>query len=300
MASEHGANTAHGEASSPRAMVDLADVARAVARARYWIFAGAVLGLCAGFARVFFVTPEYSSEALVVVRDIAGEGAGLAGAGQFGALASLAGISLAENSRRAEYLALLKSRRLAEGFIRENSLKQKLYAERWVADEGTWRVTRWRVPPTDADAVDKFAQSVLQVVEDRKTGLIRVRVTWSDRKLAAGWANGLVDLLNREVRINEARSAARSIEYLRAELDKVQPAEVSHTIGRLLESNLNRIMLANTQPDYALRVVEPALPPDEDRPIRPRPVVDSIVGLILGAVAAIIVALYRRRSEWWR
>jgi uncharacterized protein involved in exopolysaccharide biosynthesis len=66
---------------------------------------------------------------------------------------------------------------------------------------------------------------------------------------------------------------------------------------RLQEANLNRIMLATVQPDYALRVIDPAVAPL--KPIRPRWFLLSALGVVLGGSIGVAIALWQRRREWW-
>ena len=58
----------------------------------------------------------------------------------------------------------------------------------------TWQVQSGEAP-TMEDAYRLF-DSIRNVDEDIQTGLVTVTVDWSDPKLAAEWANGLVQDVN--------------------------------------------------------------------------------------------------------
>src|SRR5688572_31386934 len=61
-------------------------------------------------------------------------------ASEFGGLASLAGISLGADTKRAEALAILQSQALTEKFIASNDLLPVLYADDWDSARKQWRV----------------------------------------------------------------------------------------------------------------------------------------------------------------
>lgn len=279
-------------------VVSLLAIGRAVRRDWRSIAALALVGGSLTVWRDFTVSPTYRSEVLVaVVNDEVGTST--LGAGNLGALASLAGVNLGgAESRRAEYLALLQSRRILAEFIRRGKVMPLLFPNRWDSKLSSWRRSAWRRPPTEADAEEHFRNNIMTVVEDKKTGLVSVRIDWRDPVLAATWANGVVALLNEQVRQQAVEEARMSVSYLNQELAKTTVSEVRQSINRLMESRLNKIMVANVQNQYALRSVDPALPADPMRPVKPRPVLDPIIGTILGFSVGLFAAVWRRRRLW--
>jgi LPS O-antigen subunit length determinant protein (WzzB/FepE family) len=55
-------------------------------------------------------------------------------------------------------------------------------------------------------------------------------------------------------------------------------------------------MLANVMPEYAFRVVDPALPPDLRDIVRPNKTFIVILGFLVGAMIGITIALVRGAS----
>jgi uncharacterized protein involved in exopolysaccharide biosynthesis len=280
-------------------MVNLSAVAHAVRSDWRVVIALVVLGGGLAVIRDLVISPTYRSEIIVaVVND--NTGASESGTGSLGALASLAGVNLSgAESKRAEYLAILQSRRISTKFIRLENLMPILFANRWDSKSNAWRTSKWQRPPTETDAEEYFRKNIMTVSDDKKTGLINVRIDWRDPVLAANWANGVVALLNEEVRHTAVDEGRKSIDYLNEELAKTNVSEIRQSISRLLESRLNRIMVANVQAQYALRTVDPALPSDPTRPAKPRRVLDAVAGTILGFSVGLVVAMWRRRRLWW-
>jgi uncharacterized protein involved in exopolysaccharide biosynthesis len=75
---------------------------------------------------------------------------------------------------------------------------------------------------------------------------------------------------------------------LEKELAATPLVETRLAIGRLWESQVNQRMVANVTKEYALRVVDRALPPDEEEPIRPRRLFLAVAS---GAVAFLVAVL---------
>ena len=277
--------------------IDIVQYARQLWRARRLI---AGITLAAGLlAAIWALTmpPVYRAEAMLSPVQH-GKGDGISGLlGQLGGLAALVETYVGSpKDRTAESIATLKSRILTREFIRERQLKPILFAERWDVQAKTWRIGA-RVP-TDAEAVEHFDRDIRKVNLDRRTGLVLLTVEWTDPALAAQWANMLVQEVNNRRRneaINEART---SIEYLQRQLTKNNAIEIQQALYRLIEAQTKTVAVASTQEEYAFRVVDPAVAPEQR--IRPKRTLMVLVALFLGLVVAIVVVLIRNafaRSE---
>jgi uncharacterized protein involved in exopolysaccharide biosynthesis len=207
-----------------------------------------------------------------------------------GGLASLAGISLKSGDIETEQaLAILRSRQFTEAFISEHALMPKLFAKQWDATAGTWKTGR--KPPTPAKAYEYFDRRVRSIVQDKKTGLVRLQIEWRDPEEAALWANSLVERLNRETRTRAIEKADASLGYLREELKGTSISEVRDAINRLVEAQIKQRMLANVTSEYAFRIVDRALPADRDDPIWPKKLLLIAGGPVLGGFLALIGVL---------
>jgi uncharacterized protein involved in exopolysaccharide biosynthesis len=218
-------------------------------------------------------------------------------ASQFGGIASLAGVDLDVSGRKEEAVAVLNSRSLAGEFIEEWNLKPVFFADRWDSASSDWSVAPEEIPSM-WEAINYFEKKVRRVSIRNEDGLIAMSVTWFDPVVAAEWANGLIALVNRKMRDDAITEATQSVEYLNEELAKTSAIELKQGIYRLIESNLNTIMLANVRDEFAFRVVDRAIPPDpEDFSSPNRPLV-VLVGAVLGFLFATGGSLIRNaRSQ---
>lgn len=253
-------------------------------RARWWIVA-CVIVVAGGFtATAFLMTPVYQSSTVLISADADRSklGSSLGAAlGSLGGLASLAGIEVGGDGVE-EALAVLRSRQFSESFIRDNALLPVLFADRWDEKAGDWKAGEEQ--PTLAKAYKYFDRNIRSIQKDKKTGLIVLRIQWKDRELAAAWANELVRRLNEEMRRRAVLKADASLRYLEKEFETTQLVGTRQAIGRVIEAQIERRMLASVSDEYALRVVDPALPSDPDDPARPRKMLLIVIGPFVGAV----------------
>lgn len=264
------------------------DLARVVATAlRGWkkILAAALAGALIAALVSMYLPSVYRAQVLVAPVQQGGSGALGALQSQVGGLAALAGIDLGGTAdTRKESFARLASSGFARDFIVTEQLLPALYPERWDAQAGQWRAGE--KVPTIEDGVRRFTRDVRAVNEDRKTGLVTLTVDWYDPVLAEQWANGLIELANERLRADAVANSRQRIDFLNAELRKTDVLELRQAIYRLIESQLNTAMMASVQKEFAFRVIDAAVVPD--RRARPRRMVLTVVGGLLGATAGLI------------
>lgn len=258
-----------------------------------WLVIGVVLVAGAlGTAYSFLATPWYRAEVLMVQSRDGGLDSRLS---QFGGLASLAGINLGGGDD-SEPMALLKSRGFARDFIAERGLETVLLAHKWDATKGTWKGSEddW---PDIRDAVEFFDRKVRRVTEDRKTGVVTLAIEWKDPKLAAEWANAMAARLNDRMRSRAIEESTENVRFLKEEIAENQLVTLRQSIGKLLETELQKLMLARNNRQYSYRIVDSAV--EAKKPIRPKKVaviaVSLLLGLLFGVLGAVTSRLMRPR-----
>ena len=63
-------------------------------------------------------------------------------------------------------------------------------------------------------------------------------------------------------------------------------------INSLIESQINKIMLANVRKDYAFQVIDPAMSPSADSQLRPNRPLIVAVGIVLGFFTGGLAAFF--------
>ena len=257
-----------------------------------------LLGAGLGFATSYLVEPKYRVEAVLLPQESNNQQGLLASlAGQFGGLASIAGFDFGGQSNKYEAIEVLRSRTLAEEFIRSRNLLPVLFAEDWDADEKRWMVKRQRDIPTLADGVRELDRRIRSVTEDRRTGLVTLYVKWRDADVAADWANDLVSRANARMRTRTVEEIRRTLDFLSQKAATEESVAVRSALYEVVEGQYKSLALASVREDFAFRVIDSAAPPDPDDFAEPRRPVFAATGaflaLLLAALALLRVAARR-------
>lgn len=259
----------------------------------FWLIFGLsfTFGITAYIASAY-MTPVYRSEVLLVPAEETSGGSLSSLLSSFGGLGRLAGLGGSGTSRKDEALAMLRSRSFVSTFIAANDGLAVLYPDSWDAEANTWKSSIDTVR-SDQDTYRYFTESVLGVAQNKDTGTITVTISLKDRFIAARWANSIVSLLNQEFREHVSAEAQRSMKYLNGELDKASSVELRQVIHRLIEAQVQTIMLANVRQDFVIRVIDPAVVQDADYYVSPRRALLAFMGLVLGGFLGLIISLVR-------
>ncbi len=203
-------------------------------------------------------------------------------AGQFGGLATLAGINLSSSAvDRSEALATIGSRQLSVRFIEEHGLLPVLFPDLWDAAAKAWKVPADEMP-TMSDAFEEFDEDMRKITEDKTTGLITVAIRSRESGRVAEWANDLVKEADSQLRQRALRDSQFTIAFLQKELGQNDVIEVRQAVSRVLEAEINKATLANGRAEYAFRVIDPAVTPELDEYVWPnRPLIIAL-GILLG------------------
>jgi uncharacterized protein involved in exopolysaccharide biosynthesis len=279
-----GRTTASREALPQQAELDLFRVWDILWRGRWMIIT--VTAACAVGTAIYalLAPPWYQAEVLLAP---AKQKSTLGLTGELGSLAALAGLGL-EETDSVEAIAVLKSRDFARAFIEEQSLLPILFEKKWDASTQRWKRDR---PPDLRRAVELFDRKVRKVREDRRTGLVTLSVEWKDAKLAAAWANTLANRLNNHMRQRALAEAETNARYLRKELESTSVVVLQQSISRLLEREMEKVMLARGSAEFAFRIVDRAdVPRLRSKPKRTLLVV---IAVLLGTMVSVVVVLMR-------
>jgi uncharacterized protein involved in exopolysaccharide biosynthesis len=265
---------------------------------RALLVAFVIVCACAGVVVGSIKAPAY--EATTVLLPVSSDddtGRGSSGLSamisQYSDVASMVGFGHLGDSSSAkdEAIATLTSELLTERYIRDNNLLPTLYSKLWDPERRAWRVTDPKKMPTLWKANNYFKR-IRGVVDDKKTNTIDLTITWKDPKVAAKWANDLVQLTNSYLRDRAIRESQRNIDYLNEEVAKTNVVEAQRAIYSLLEGEIQRQMLARGRDEYSLKVIDPAFAPE--RPSSLGPLVLAILGAGVGIMLSLLWVLVKK------
>jgi uncharacterized protein involved in exopolysaccharide biosynthesis len=263
--------------------VNVLELMRVIWASRVWIFLFAV-AVTVGAAAYVFIAPEwFKAQASLIPRDNASGSRLSSQLSQLGGLASMAGLNLSANSSQ-EPLAVLKSWGFAQRFIVNNDLAGALSVSH------SWRTSRVDQSADVTKIVDEFRRSVFKVTDDKKTGLVNVSIEWTDPVIAADWANKIAVQINNEMRDKAIGESTRNMAYLRAQLQAANEISLKQSISSLLQTEMQKQMLAQGTDEYAFRVIDHAQPPALR--VRPKRALTILTAFFISLLGGATVPLF--------
>lgn len=266
--------------------IDLLQVLNVLWRGRWMLVAIGTVVVALGATYAFTAQKWYRAEAVLALAEKKSLPSNL---GQLGGLVSLAGISIG-SSDAAEPVALLKSRDFAREFISDLDLLPVLFRDDWDSNAKAWKTGFLSSPRDLRDGVRFFEEKVRSVAQDRKTGLITLSIEWTNSEQASEWANLLVRRINEKTRSRAMAEAERNIAYLRGAASETAVLSVQQAMGRLLETEMQKLMVARGSDEFAFKMIDSAVPPKFKSWPR-RSIILILSGLVGGAIGMVVVLL---------
>lgn len=272
-----------------------------------WIIIGITFLFAVGSIVVALLLPNiYTAEAKLAPTQESQSSSLRALTGQFGGLASLAGINLPQGETDNAQIAqeIMQSRAFITGFVERRGVLVDLMAvKRWNRSSGeveydpdiydvateTW-VRDVNPPkqtvPTPWEYVQEF-RDIFRINEDAITGMVTIQISHKSPIIAKQWVDWIVEDINNVMRRRDIEEAQRSIRYIEDELENARLTTTQQVYASLLEQQTQTIMLANVRPEYVYQVIDPAVIPEEkSRPLRALIV---IVSTMIGGFLSIFI-----------
>lgn len=265
-----------------------------------------VTTLFAVFSIIYILNVPNQYQSIVLVSPSAQENDLSAGLGRLSGLASLAGITAGAGATNKSGLALeiLKSRIFISDFVKKYGIAAPVVAgvgwdassSQWEYDSdifnkesGKWFSKGKAIEYPSVGRVHKAFSRILEVSENKKTGIISISVETYSPQSSSEWANSLVDEINAYMREKDIAEAEESLEYLNNKLGETASKELHQVLYQLIEEQTKKIMLAKARDEYVFNVVDPAIVPDEKS--QPRRSLFVLVTTVLGVFIGISIVL---------
>ncbi|MGS0696513.1 Wzz/FepE/Etk N-terminal domain-containing protein [Shewanella sp. 0m-4] len=253
----------------------------------------------------------YKSEALLAPASEEQNGGLSALAGQFGGLASMAGINLGGGGgvdKTQMAIEVMKSRQFASQFTQShNILPDLMAADEWdmandtlVYDDElynpqtkTW-IREVKAPfkpePSMQEAFKVFSK-VIAVNSAKDTGMVTISVEHLSPSVAQQWVTWLIQDINKVMKERDVAEANRSSEFLETQIAKTNVADIRTILYQLIEEQTKTIMFAEVRDEYVFKTIDPALVPEEKA--GPKRALICVLGTMLGGMLAVMIVLIR-------
>jgi uncharacterized protein involved in exopolysaccharide biosynthesis len=292
------------------AEIDLRELFAVIWRGKWIIIAVTILF---AIASVFYALNQpniYKSEVLLAPAEQEGS-SGLAGlAGQFGGLASLAGVNLGSGSSNKAQLAIevLKSRKFISGFVEKHEILPDLMAakswdmqenkviydnELYDAENNKWLrdvQAPYKPKPSMQEAYKEFIK-VISTNTDKETGMVEISAEHVSPYVAQQWVEWLVADINKTMKSRDVIEAKKSTDFLTKQIQQTKVADIRSVLYKLVEEQAKTIMFANVRDEYVFKTIDPALVPEEK--FKPSRALIVILGTLLGGILSVLCLLIK-------
>ncbi|HBC3451399.1 TPA: LPS O-antigen length regulator [Vibrio parahaemolyticus] len=299
--------------------IDLSELFKALWKGK-WIIIATTFVFAIGSVLYALNLPNiYKADALLAPAESSNGGGLSKMAGQLGGLVALAGVNLgaSESSQTDLAVQVMKSRQFVEAFINKHDLLVPLMAatdwdlanNKLILDEELYNSNtgEWlREPngmrgatPTAQEAFEVFSKEVLNISQDKESGLYTVSVKSYSPYLAQQWVNWLIEDINKVMRERTIAETSQNLAYLNTQLQKTAVADMQSTFYKLIEEQTKSLMLAEVQEEFIFKVVDPAVIPEmSDGPKRALIcVLGSLLGGILGITTVLLISVLRKEDK---
>lgn len=208
--------------------------------------------------------------------------------GQFGGLASMAGISVGTESQEVN-LAVLKSRVFIKELVKTNNLMPLLFPEAWDKEKKGWKEASPENQPTLWDAYRTLKGS-LSVEINKQNGLTTVALMREDPKEAAKWLHILIETLNDHQKQRAIEEANANILFLYKQIEETPFMEVRKTLYEAVVDQTKKLMLAKSQHYFTFKVIDPSEVPDKK--FKPKRSLIVILSFIVATFISISLAFF--------
>ena len=250
----------------------------------------------------------YKSEALLAPAE-QDKTSGLVG--QFGGLASLAGVNLGANGnvdKTQLAIEILRSRKFSREFINKYDILPDLMAAKtWNSETNTvlydekfydveqnkW-VREVKAPykpePSMQEAYKKFIK-IISANKNEETGMVTLSVEHVSPVVAQQWVNWLIDDINQTMKARDVIEANKSTDFLTQQLEQTKIADIRAVLYKLVEEQAKTIMFANVRDEYVFKTIDPAIVPEQK--FKPKRALICVLGVLLGGILSTLLVLLR-------
>ncbi|TMS60481.1 Wzz/FepE/Etk N-terminal domain-containing protein [Pseudoalteromonas sp. S3173] len=291
--------------------IDLRELFTAIWQGKWIIIAITTLF---AVASVFYAINQpniYKSEALLAPAEQDQRGGLGVLAGQFGGLASLAGVNLGSGGgvdKTQMALEVLKSRKFTSEFIQKHNVLPDLMAVKsWDRETNTIIYNelvynkaekKWlrevkapfKAEPSMQEAYKAFSQLVTANT-NTENGMVTIAVEHVSPYIAQQWVNWLILDINSTMKQRDVVEANKSTEFLMNQLENTKIADIRTVLYKLVEEQAKTIMFASVRDEYVFKTIDPAIVPEQK--FKPKRALICVLGVLLGGIFSTLLVLIR-------
>ena len=290
--------------------IDLQEIFEVIWTAKIKIFV--ITAIFAIFSIFYALSIPNQYKATSILIPTKQEGGGVSSAlGQFGGLASLAGVSIgADNTSEAKVAEeIMKSWGFIESFIEDNNLAVEIIAANgWdrrtntlSIDEDVYDIisSKWvDKEPTSWNLFQSY-QDKLTISSDKSSGLLSVSMEYYSPEIAKKWLDLYIEAINKHMQKRQIEKVNRNIQYLEEQIGKTSIGEMREVFYEIIGEQIKSKMLAEASPEYVFVAISPSMKPEEkSQPKRSTICITiTLAGTFLSLLYVLGMHYFRKYSE---
>jgi uncharacterized protein involved in exopolysaccharide biosynthesis len=296
--------------NNPDDEIDLRELWKAIWLGKWIIIAVTAIFAIASVFYALSLPNIYKSEALLAPAQSEQQGGLGALSGQFGGLASLAGINLGggKSDKTALAIEILKSREFFARFVeKHNILPDLMAAKEWnlstnsvtydaeiylpTNDEWLRQVDPPKQAKPSMQEAKKVFDELFSVAKDKESGMVKIIVEHYSPYVAKQWVDWLTQDINLNMKSRDKQEAEKSITYLQTQIDKTTIFEHKTLLFQLIEEQTKTLMFAEVRDEYVFKTIDTALVPELKA--KPKRALIVVLAVLLGGILSAIIVLIR-------
>ncbi|KZN51370.1 Wzz/FepE/Etk N-terminal domain-containing protein [Pseudoalteromonas luteoviolacea] len=292
--------------------IHLSELVSVLWQKKWWVLIPTIVSAIISVYLALGMTNIYRSSVTLAPTESLIEGHGSSGfGGGLGGLAQLAGVGGANSKVDRIDLAIeiMKSKAFVFEFIQsELELAELIAVKHWHKNDniieidstyfdvetGDWKESPFndsRKEPEKLNVYKYFIENVLDINQDKSTGIITVSMEHESPYYAKSMLDKFIVMINNKIKDNDIRDAQESLSFLEARLEVTNVATLQTSLYSLMHKEMQTIMLANSKAEYIFKTIDPAFV-DENK-VAPRRAFIVILAVFFTFVAASTIQLLR-------
>jgi LPS O-antigen subunit length determinant protein (WzzB/FepE family) len=139
--------------------------------------------------------------------------------------------------------------------------------------------------PSFQEAYKSFID-IFSVNEDIATGFVKVSISHVSPNIAKSWLDLIIQNINEKMRDVDKELALNAIDFLKIQLSKNQLTELNNAISKILESQVQILMMTSVNDGYVYKTISSPISPEvNSSPNRP-------LIIFLGTLISLFVSIF--------
>ena len=243
----------------------------------------------------------YQSKAILA--PVNNEGSNTLSASRYGAVASMAGISLSTEPGDLSIEAIERIgsyQFFVNHFLPFIKIEDLMAARKWDAEKNkiiyktrlfNAANNKWRdesLVPSSQEAYKTY-KKIINISRDQKTNFVTITIQHVSPLIAKKWLSKIILEINESMKIREREKVIKSMDFLNAQMEVANYIEIKDAISYLLKDQMQTQMRIESSDDFIFSYIESPIAPE--RKIKPSRSLIFVMGFFIGLTISILTVL---------